>query len=148
VPYVPGFLSFREGPAVVEAFRRLELRPDVLICDGHGRAHPRRLGLASHVGVALGVPTIGVGKSRLVGSHREPSPRRGAATRLVDGNEVIGLVLRTREGVKPVFVSVGHQVELAEAKRLVLHLARPTRLPEPQRRAHHEVSRMRRDARP
>ncbi len=144
VPYVPGFLSFREGPAVIAALADLGLEPDLLLCDGQGRAHPRRLGLACHLGIALDLPTIGVAKSLLVGQHREPSPRRGAATRLLHRGEVVGLALRTRDGVRPVYVSVGHRVSLPSARRIVLSWARPFRLPEPLRAAHREVTRMRR----
>lgn len=145
IPYVPGFLSFREGPAIVGAWQRLSIRPDVLICDGHGLAHPRRFGLACHVGLALDVPTIGVAKRLLVGEYRDPGTSRGCATRLRHRGDVVGLVLRTRKAVKPVFVSIGHRAELAGARRLVLSTARPFRLPEPQRMAHREVTRMRAD---
>lgn len=144
IPYVPGFLSFREGPAVLRAWERLSRRPDLLICDGHGRAHPRRLGVACHLGLALDLPVVGVAKSRLVGEHRTPSQRRGSAVRLRHRGETIGLVVRTRDAVKPVYVSVGHRVQLDEAKRIVLGTARPFRLPEPQRQADLEVARMRR----
>lgn len=144
-PYVPGFLSMREGPGLIRALEGMRHRPDLLICDGHGRAHPRRLGLASHVGVALDLPTIGVAKSRLTGRHREPGARRGCSVALVDGEEIIGRVVRTRTGVRPVFVSVGHRVSLRSAVRICLKWARPYRLPEPTRLAHGEVSGMRRD---
>lgn len=143
-PYVPGYLSFRELPAVLGAFGKLARRPDLVICDGHGRAHPRRFGLACHLGVWLDVPSIGCAKSRLCGSHREPGPRRGASTRLLDGDEVIGRALRTRAGVKPIFASVGHRVSLATAERQLLRLAPRYRLPEPIRAAHAEVNRLRR----
>jgi deoxyribonuclease V len=143
-PYVPGYLSFREIPPLLEAFAKLSERPDLVVADGQGRAHPRRFGLASHLGVLLDLPTIGCAKSRLVGEHREPGPRRGASTQLRDGGEVIGTVLRTQHGVKPVYVSVGHRVTLAAARRLVLALAPRHRLPEPIRAAHAEVTRLRR----
>jgi deoxyribonuclease V len=143
-PYVPGYLSFREIPAVLEAWSRLQVRPDLVVCDGHGRAHPRRFGLACHLGVWLDVASIGCAKSRLVGSFREPGPRRGASTRLLDGREVIGRVLRTREATKPIFVSIGHRVSLASAERELLRLAPRYRLPEPIRAAHAEVNRLRR----
>ena len=140
-PYVPGLLSFREAPAVLKAFRQVRSRPDVVICDGQGRAHPRRLGLACHVGLALDVPAIGCAKSRLVGSTaREPGAKRGSRVALMDGRDRIGTVLRTRTGVKPVYVSVGHRIDLASAERWVLATAAPYRLPEPSRRAHHEVT--------
>ncbi|MEN8180996.1 MAG: deoxyribonuclease V [Myxococcota bacterium] len=145
-PYVPGLLSFREIPPLLRAFARLALPPDLVVVDGHGRAHPRRFGIACHLGVLLDLPTLGCGKSRLVGAHREPGPRRGATTKLRQDGEVIGAVVRTREGVKPVYVSVGHRVTLEAARRVVLRLARRTRLPEPIRAAHAEVNRRRRAA--
>jgi deoxyribonuclease V len=143
-PYVPGYLSFRELPPLLEAFAKLRVRPDLVICDAHGRAHPRRFGLACHLGVALDLPAIGVAKSRLVGEHREPGPRRGAHAVLRDGGEVIGEVLRTQPGVRPVYVSVGHRVSLPTARRLALRFAPRFRLPEPTRAAHAEVNRLRR----
>ncbi len=146
-PYVPGYLSFREIPPLLRAFEALSEPPDLLIVDGHGRAHPRRFGIACHLGVLLGIPTVGCAKSRLVGTHREPGPRRGATTRLLDGREVIGSVVRTRDRVKPVYVSVGHRVTLQEARWVILSLARGTRLPEPIRAAHAEVNRRRRAGR-
>lgn len=146
-PYVPGYLSFREIPPLIEAFARLSRAPDLVVVDGHGRAHPRRFGIASHLGVLLDLPVIGCAKSRLVGSHREPGERRGCHTRLVDSGEVIGEVVRTRTGVSPLYVSVGHRVSLPTARRWVLRLARSARLPETTRRAHREVNRLRREAR-
>lgn len=142
-PYVPGYLSFRELPAVVAAFRRLRIRPDLVLCDGQGRAHPRRFGLACHLGVRLDVPSIGCAKSRLVGEHRAVGARRGAHVRLLDAGEVIGEVVRTRGGVAPVYVSVGHRIRLETARRLVLRFARGFRVPEPLRAAHAEVNRRR-----
>jgi len=140
-PYVPGFLSFREAPVVLEAFRQLKTRPDLVICDGQGRAHPRRLGLASHMGLALGVPTIGCAKSLLVGTvPREPGRRRGGRAPLMDGGERIGTALRTQTGVKPVFVSVGHRIDLASAERWVLAASPRFRLAEPIRAAHRLVT--------
>jgi deoxyribonuclease V len=143
-PYVPGYLSFRELPPLLAAFERLRLRPDLVLCDGHGRAHPRRFGLACHLGVALDLPVIGCAKSRLIGEHREPGPRRGAHTALRDGREGIGEVLRTREGVAPVYISIGHRVSLATARRLVLRFTPRFRVAEPIRAAHAEVNRLRR----
>jgi deoxyribonuclease V len=145
-PYVPGYLSFREVPPLLEAFAKLESAPDLVICDGQGRAHPRRFGLACHLGLLLDLPSIGCAKTRLVGEHREPGPRRGAHVRLLDAGECVGEVLRTREGVRPVYVSVGHRVSLPTARRLVLRLTRGYRLPEPSRAAHAEVNRLRRAA--
>jgi deoxyribonuclease V len=142
-PYVPGYLSFRELPAAIEAFEKLRRRPDLVLCDGQGQAHPRRFGLASHLGVWLDVPSIGCAKSVLVGTYREPGARRGCHTRLRADGETIGEAVRTRAGVKPVFVSVGHRVSLETARRWVLRLARGARLPETTRAAHREVNRLR-----
>jgi deoxyribonuclease V len=139
-PYVPGLLSFREIPAVLEALARLATRPDLLLCDGQGIAHPRRCGLASHTGLATGLPSIGVAKTRLVGEHRAPPERRGAWTPLIDAGETIGAVLRTRAGVKPVYVSIGHRVSLPTAIRYVMACCTRYRLPETTRRAHHLAS--------
>jgi deoxyribonuclease V len=143
-PYVPGYLSFRELPPVIAAFERLRERPDLVVCDAQGLAHPRRFGLACHLGVWLGLPSIGCAKSVLVGSYREPGTRRGCHTRLLDAGETLGEAVRTRDAVKPVFVSVGHRVSLETARRWVLRLARTTRLPETTRAAHAEVNRLRR----
>lgn len=143
-PYVPGLLSFREAQAVIEAVRKLLVRPDLLMCDGQGLAHPRGLGLASHVGLWLDIPTIGAAKSRLCGEHRTPGRRRGCRTRLVHGGKVVGLVLRTRDGVQPMYVSVGHRITLGEAARWVLRAATVSRLPQPTRLAHQYVTRQRR----
>ncbi|NIP17685.1 MAG: deoxyribonuclease V [Xanthomonadales bacterium] len=134
-PYVPGLLSFRELPAVLEAFARLKKKPDLAFCDGQGVAHPRRLGVASHLGLLLDLPTIGVGKSRLVGSFEPPGEKKGDHSRLVDGEEQIGTVLRTRDGVRPLFVSPGHRVSQDTACELVLAACPRYRLPEPIRAA-------------
>lgn len=134
-PYVPGLLSFREGPAAVAAIRSLSRRPDFLMCDGQGIAHPRRIGIASHLGLILDLPAIGVAKSRLIGAHGEPGPSRGDWTPLLDADEVIGAALRTRANVRPVFVSTGHRVSLGTAIALVLACTRRFRLPEPIRAA-------------
>ena len=139
-PYVPGLLSFREAPAVIEAVRRLPARADLLMCDGQGIAHPRRLGLAAHVGLWLGLPTIGVAKSRLVGTHRQVGAARGCRVRLLDGGQVIGAVVRTRGWVKCVYVSVGHRITLQEAVRWTLRCCRGLRLPEPARQGHLRVT--------
>jgi deoxyribonuclease V len=135
-PYVPGLLAFREVPVLVEAFRRLSQRPDVLLVDGHGLAHPRRFGIACHLGLLLDLPTIGCAKSRLVGEHGQPGEEVGSRTELRDGPEILGLVLRTRAGVSPVYVSVGHRIGLAEAADWALRLCGGYRLPEPARLAH------------
>ena len=134
-PYIPGLLSFREGPVILEALSKLRIRPDLLIFDGQGIAHPRRFGLACHLGVVTGIPSIGVAKSRLIGSHEEVPPERGAWRSLVDGGEVIGAVVRTRERVKPVYVSIGHRISLESAVAYVLRSTAGYRLPETTRRA-------------
>lgn len=134
-PYVPGLLSFRETPVLGELFELLTQAPDLLLIDGHGYSHPRRFGIASHVGLLLDIPTIGCAKSRLCGEHAAPADGRGAAAELVHEGEVIGLVLRTRTGVAPVYVSVGHRIGLREAADWVLRLTPRYRLPEPVRLA-------------
>ena len=146
-PYVPGLLSFREAPALLEAFGRLKARPDVVLCDGQGIAHPRRLGIASHLGLILGLPTVGCAKSRLCGKYDEPGPDRGDRSPLVDKGEVIGAVLRTRARVAPLFVSPGHLCDLENAVRLVLATTRRLRLPIPARMAHEYVNEVRRAVR-
>jgi deoxyribonuclease V len=132
-PYVPGLLSFREAPALLAALACLSRQPDLLFVDGQGIAHPRRMGLASHVGVLADLPTIGVAKSRLTGSFEPPADEKGAWSPLMDREEVIGAVLRTRRGVRPVFVSVGHRIGLKTAIRLVLEASPRYRIPEPTR---------------
>lgn len=139
-PYVPGLLSFRELPAVLAAIEGLRVQPDVYLCDGQGLAHPRRFGIACHLGVLLDIPSIGVAKTRLIGHHAEPPPEKGGWTPLKDGEEVIGAVLRTRAGVKPVYVSIGHRLSLSSAVRLVLGCTPRYRLPETTRRAHRLAS--------
>lgn len=135
-PYVPGLLAFREGPVVLAALERLADWPDVLMFDAQGLAHPRRMGLAAHLGVLLDMPAVGCAKSRLCGVYAEPEEQKGSWTPLTDGNQVIGAVVRTRDGVRPVFVSVGHRVDLEAAVSLVLDCAIKYRLPEPTRWAH------------
>jgi len=142
-PYVPGLLSFREAPAVLAALRKLDCTPDVFVFDGQGLAHPRRFGLASHVGVLIDRPSIGCAKSRLIGGHRNPGAKRGARSALTHDGERIGTVLRTRAGVKCVYVSVGHRVDLASAVGLVLRCCTRYRLPEPTRLADQLVARVR-----
>ncbi len=134
-PYLPGLLSFRETPAVLAALRKLRGVPDVILCDAHGLAHPRRFGMACHVGLLTGRPTVGCAKSRLVGEYDDPPPARGSWSPLLDRGRVIGSVLRTQEGIRPVYVSVGHLIHLAAARRLVLACAVRYRLPEPSRLA-------------
>ena len=135
-PYVPGLLAFREGPVVLDALERLGTLPDLLIFDGQGLAHPRRLGIASHIGLVVDLPALGCAKSRLCGRHEEPGEEPGTYAALVDKGEVIGAVLRTRRGVKPVYVSIGHRVDLATSIRVVLDCCRGYRLPETTRWAH------------
>jgi len=135
-PYVPGLLAFREGPAVLAALDQLSTRPDICILDAHGLAHPRRFGLASHIGVILDLVSIGCAKSVLIGEHRELGRAAGDWVDLMSGEEVIGAVLRTRQDVKPVFVSIGHRIDLVTARRFVLACTRGYRLPEPTRLAH------------
>lgn len=144
VPYIPGYLSFREGPAVLEAIGRLKSPFGVICCDGQGYAHPRRCGLACHIAITLDIPGIGVGKSRLVGTFDDPPPQAGAATPLMDGDEQIGLVLRTRDNTRPLFVSIGHRVDLESARALVLSCCTKYRIPEPTRQADIEVTRLKR----
>jgi deoxyribonuclease V len=134
-PYEPGLFAFRELPPLLAALDALEHEPDVLVCDGHGLAHPRRFGLACHLGVLTGLPAFGVGKTRFVGSHAVPGPARGSSEPLVDAGEEVGAVLRTQDGVKPVYVSAGHRIDLAHACRLTLALTPRYRLPETTRRA-------------
>jgi deoxyribonuclease V len=134
-PYIPGYLSFREGPALLTAIAQLSAPPDLLIVDGQGIAHPRRIGIASFLGVLLDIPSIGCAKSRLTGVYAEPPQIRGSWSPLTDNGETIGAVLRTKEKVKPVFVSPGHLITLAEAVAVILRCAVRYRLPEPQRAA-------------
>ncbi|HYW02446.1 MAG TPA: deoxyribonuclease V [Gammaproteobacteria bacterium] len=134
-PYVPGLLSFREIPAVLEALERLSAPPDLLLCDGQGYAHPRRMGIASHLGLLADLPSIGVAKSRLTGTHGTVPAGRGEWAPLVDRGETIGAVLRTRERVRPVFVSPGHRVSLPTAIDYVMRCTTRYRLPETTRRA-------------
>lgn len=139
-PYIPGLLSFREIPALLDALARLGALPDLLLCDGQGLAHPRRFGLACHLGVLTGIPSIGVAKSLLVGEHGPLPQARGAWRPLVHKGEVVGAALRTRAGVAPVYVSIGHKVSLATAIDYVLACAPKYRLPETTRAAHRLAS--------
>jgi len=142
-PYVPGLLSFREAPAVLAALRRLRTSPDVFLFDAHGLAHPRRFGLASHLGVILDRPSVGCAKSLLVGQHAEPEPSRGSSAALYHEDEQVGTVLRSRDHVKCVYVSIGHRVSLAAAVELVLRCCTRCRLPEPTRLADQRVGQAR-----
>jgi deoxyribonuclease V len=135
-PYVPGLLTFREAPLTLAACEKLTVTPDIVMVDGQGVAHPRRIGLASHLGLCLDTPTIGCAKSRLIGEHAEPGMEAGSYADLSDRGEVIGAVLRTRSGVSPVFVSIGHRISLPSAIQWVMACCRGYRLPEPTRLAH------------
>ena len=144
-PYIPGLLSFREAPALLQVFAQLDITPDVIVFDGQGIAHPRGLGIASHMGLLLDIPAIGCAKSRLTGRYEEPPPTRGAHTPLYGRNgQVLGAVLRTKDRTKPVFVSVGHKIELLQALDILLHCHRGYRIPEPTRLADQYVGIMRR----
>ena len=142
--YVPGYLSFREMPVLLKAFEKIQTVPDVVLLDGQGIAHPRRMGIASHVGLFLERPTVGCAKSRLVGVFEPVGTERGARSELMVGDERVGYVLRTREGVKPIFVSPGHRICSEKAAAVALASCGRYRLPEPIRRAHILVNRMRR----
>ncbi len=142
-PYLSGLLSLRESSPIVEALSRLRERPDLLMVDGHGYAHPRRFGIACYLGLRLDLPVIGVAKSVLVGTFDEPAPVSGSSSPLVYRGETVGEVVRTREGVAPVFVSVGHRISLATARKWVLACSAGFRVPEPTRRAHLVVTGLR-----
>ena len=141
-PYVPGLFSFREIPLLIEAFAKLKQSPDLVVCDGQGIAHPRRFGLASHLGIIFDVPTIGCGKTRLIGKHKEPGKARGASAPLIDNNEIIGNVLRTQKNINPVYVSIGHRICLETACNWILKLSPKYRLPETTRIADQKVNQM------
>ena len=139
-PYIPGLLAFREGPAVLSAFDILETEPDLIIFDAQGIAHPRGIGLASHMGLILDKPAIGCAKSCLCGEYEEPPDKQGSFTHIKKGNKILGAVLRTKEKTKPVFVSIGHRIDLETSIEVVLQCCRGYRLPEPTRHAHLLVS--------
>ncbi len=145
MPYIPGLLSFREGPALLKAFEKLRRRPDVILFDGQGIAHPRGLGLASHMGLFLDIPSVGCAKTRLIGGFEEPGSQRGSHSELLHEGRRIGAVLKTKDRVKPIFVSQGHRVSLERAMEIVLACARRYRIPEPTRQAHMLVNRMRKE---
>ena len=139
-PYVPGLLSFRESPVILAAYGKLKVAPDLILVDGQGIAHPRRFGIASHLGVLLGVPTVGCAKSLLCGAHGPLAAARGSTSEIEHEGEVIGMAVRTRDGVRPVYVSIGHMVNLAAAVSWVSSCCRGYRLPEPTRLAHQAAS--------
>lgn len=134
-PYIPGLFSFRELPPLIKAFANLKNTPDLVVCDGQGYAHPRRFGLACHLGIIFDVPTIGCGKTRLLGEHQEPDAERGAVAPLIDNGEVIGNVLRTQTDINPIYVSIGHRISLTTACDWILRLSPKYRLPETTRQA-------------
>lgn len=136
-PYVPGLLSFREGPVVLDAIAKLKQQPDLLIFDGQGYAHPRRFGLACHLGLYLDRPSIGCAKTRFIGTFEEPGPNKGDSAPLLDAGETIGMVVRTKANTRPLFVSVGHKIDLPTAVEVVLRCVRDYRLPETTRAADH-----------
>lgn len=142
-PYVPGLLSFRESPAVLEAWEKLGVEPDVVFFDGQGLAHPRRVGIASHAGLFLNRPTIGCAKSVLVGKYEEPASERGNWSPMIDRGEVVGAAVRTKNNVAPVFISPGHLIDLPSAIELTLACDGGYRIPEPTRRAHQLVNKLR-----
>jgi deoxyribonuclease V len=142
-PYIPGLLSFRETPSVLEAWDELKIKPDVLLLDGQGVAHPRRFGIACHVGVLLDLPTIGCAKSILVGAHGELAAAAGSQAPLIDRGEQVGVALRTKNKVAPIYVSAGHLIDLPGAVALVLQATGKYRQPEPTRQAHRLVNRLR-----
>lgn len=139
-PYIPGLLSFRESPILLEAVKKIETEPDLFIFDGQGIAHPRTLGIATHMGLLLDKPTIGCAKSRLFGKYEEPNRKAGSISPLMNGNREIGAVVRTRENVKPVFVSPGHKIDLESSVRIILQCCDGLRIPKPTREADHFVN--------
>lgn len=138
-PYIPGLFSFRELPPLIKAFAKIKTSPDLIVCDGQGYAHPRRFGLACHIGVIFDKPAIGCGKTRLFGEYKEPDLERGSASPLYDNGEVIGKALRTQDGIKPIYVSIGHRISLASACDWILKLSPQYRLPETTRQADQAV---------
>jgi len=141
-PYVPGFLSFREGPAIIAALEKLAHNPDLILVDGQGIAHPRGVGIASHTGVLLAIPTIGCAKSRLIGNYEEPGIKKGQWSALIYDGKTVGAVVRTKDGVKPLFVSPGHKINLDDALRVTIACTDKHRIPEPLRCADMLAKRM------
>lgn len=134
-PYIPGFLSFREGPAIIKAINRLKIKPDIILFDGQGIAHPKGMGIATHIGLLLNMPTIGCAKSRLVGTYKEPRLKKMQWSSIEYKGRIVGAVLRTKDGVRPLFVSPGHRIDLENSIRIVLSCTTRYRIPEPLRRA-------------
>ena len=143
-PYIPGLLAFREGPPVIKCWERIRNKPDVMMFDAQGIAHPRRMGLATHIGLYLDIPSVGCAKSVLVGQYQEPGEKAGEFTPLEYKDDVVGTAVRTKDRISPVFVSIGHKVNLSDAVNLVLQCTRGYRIPEPTRQAHLAVNRLRR----
>jgi deoxyribonuclease V len=134
-PYIPGFLSFREGPVIIEVLKKLKIKPHVILFDGQGIAHPKGLGIASHIGVIIDIPTIGCAKSRLIGEYKHPGIKKGKASSLKYHGKVVGSVVRTRDTIRPLFVSPGHLIDLKSSVEIVLGCITKYRIPEPLRRA-------------
>lgn len=144
-PYIPGLLAFREGPLFLKAWEKLKTKPDIVVFDGQGIAHPRKLGIASHMGLFIEIPTVGVAKSRLYGTYEEPENKRCSWSYLYDGEEIIGCVMRTKEGSAPIFVSPGHLIDVESSIRLIKSFTLPgRRIPEPTRMAHIYTQRLKR----
>ncbi len=143
-PYIPGFLSYREKDAYIKVYNKLQILPDVILLDGQGISHPRRFGLACHIGLLLDRPTIGCAKSRLVGKYKMPGKRRGSSSPLVHNGEIVGYALRTQDNVSPLFVSPGHKIDFNTAKEIVLKMTTKYRIPEPLRYAHMIANRLKR----
>jgi len=143
-PYIPGLLSFREGPSIIDAYKKLKNKPDLLLIDGHGIAHPRRMGIASYIGIKLDIPTVGVAKRRLIGMYKEPK-NEGEATKLIDDNKVIGYVLKSKNKCNPIFISPGYKIDIETSLRIVRNCLRKHKLPEPIRLAHLFVNERKRD---
>lgn len=141
-PYVPGFLSFREGPAIIEAIRGLKTRPDMILFDGQGIAHPKGMGIATHIGILLDIPTIGCAKSKLIGEYKDPGSKKGDWSPLIYKDKTIGAVLRTKDIVRPLFVSPGHRIDLEASIEIILACIKKYRIPEPLRRADHISKRL------
>jgi deoxyribonuclease V len=142
-PYIPGLLTFREAPILLQAFSKLKIRPGLIMVDGQGIAHPRSMGIAAHLGILLDLPTIGCAKSRLFGEDAEPGPDQGSVIPLLDHGRMVGMIVRTRAGVKPVYVSPGHRMDLDTSVKILLSLCRGYRIPEPLRQAHIFVNQLR-----
>lgn len=142
-PYIPSLLAFREAPILIKAFSKLKTKPDLILVDGQGIAHPRSMGIAAHLGLLLDLPSIGCAKSRLYGAEAEPPLDKGSAAPLIEEGRTLGMIVRTQTGVKPVYVSPGHKMELATSVKIILSLCRHYRIPEPLRQAHILVNRLR-----